>query len=161
MNQREVVQLVASLFGAYPSVPLRAETVLTYEKHLVDLDAKILQQAIRTMVLTSKFLPSIAEIREAAMNASHGPVRPALDAWGDVLAEIRRIGAYGAPMFSDGLVAEIVGMMGWRSLCHSDNDAADRARFMELYSHSAKQKRAALILAIGGASEVKKLAGGT
>ena len=60
---------------------------------------------------------------------------------GDVLAEIRRTGVYGVPSFADPLVTECVRIMTWRGLCLGENEAADRARFIELYDGLATRWR--------------------
>jgi hypothetical protein len=91
---------------------------------------------------TSKFLPTIAEIRAAAVEMAHGARRLGGEAWGDVGSEIRRVGAYGEPQFTDPVAAECVRLMGWRNLCLGTNDAADRARFVELYDGLAVRARA-------------------
>lgn len=133
MTKSEVVELVAVLSASYPSASLAERTVLVYEQMLEDLDCSAASAAVARLVQTSKWLPTIAEIRGAAYELAAVPRRLAGEAWGDVLSEIRRTGSYGIPRFVDPRTAECVRLMGWRNLCLSENDAADRARFADLY----------------------------
>lgn len=133
LTRLEVAQLVAVLADAYPRAPVSVETVKVYESLLADLEFEVTQQAVARLIATSKWFPTIAEIRAAVVEIRCGPRRSGVEAWGDVVKAIRFLGAYRLPTFDDPLVAECVRTAGWVNLCRSDNDAADRARFIELY----------------------------
>jgi hypothetical protein len=130
------------LAAAYRDAPISDDTAGVYETMLLDLPFAACQQAVARLICTSKWLPTVAEIRAAATDVERGPVRSGGEAYGDVLAEIRRTGSYGLPSFVDPLVAECVRLMGWRGLCLGTNEAADRARFVELYDALARRGRA-------------------
>lgn len=159
MKRSEAAELVMMLLGAYPHAKSTSSTSQIYETMLADLDVARARAAVSRLIATSRFLPTIAEIREAAVESEHGPLRSGADAWLDVVAEIRRIGVYGAPEFDDALTASIVRRWGWRALCDSTNDAADRARFVETYDGLARQARAVEVagLALPVAHDVKRL----
>lgn len=142
MTKADAAELVAILADAFPSARVTERTCQVYEAMLVDLDQSTAQRAVARLVATSKFLPTIAEIRAAVVDGQHGPRRLGAEAYGDVLAEIRRVGTYDLPTFSDPLVAECVRQMGWEALCRGTNDAADRARFVELYDGLSVRARA-------------------
>jgi hypothetical protein len=133
MTKADVTELVAILSAAFPGSSMSERTVEVYEGMLLDLDFEAAKKAVARLVTTSRFLPTIAEIRTAAFELEQGARRLAGEAWGDVLSEIRRTGSYGVPRFVDARTAECVRLMGWRNLCFSESDAADRARFAELY----------------------------
>lgn len=142
MKPSEAAKAVGVLQAAYPSARWSNETVQVYESLLVDLDFDLVTKAIARHICTSKFLPTIAEIRDAAADVALGPTRNGVDAWGDVGMAIRRVGSYGMPKFEDPIVAECVRIMGWRNLCLGDSpEAADRARFCELYADLQKKQR--------------------
>lgn len=142
MKRSEVAMLVAELMQAYPQSQTGPATSAIYERELEDLDRALALDAVRRLVRTSKWLPTIAEIRAAAVEVRNGPKRPAVEAWGDVVAAIRFVGSYQPePPFADPLVAEAVRLMGWRNLCLGDNDVADRARFCELYDGLQTRER--------------------
>lgn len=133
MTKADASELIAKLFAAYGQ-DFAPQTVAAYEGMILDLDRATTSAAICRLICTSKFRPSIAEIRAATLEQAAGHQRIGAEAWSDVLAEGRRVGTYGLPEFRDPLTAECVRQMGWRNLMTSSNDAADRARFIELYN---------------------------
>src|SRR6185369_4442715 len=142
MTPAEAAKSVAVLAAAYPNARWAAATIQVYEEMLGDLDFQLVKRAISRLVCTSKFLPTIAEIREASADLSLGPSRSPIDAWGDVTMAIRRIGSYFTPKINDPLVADCVRIMGWRNLCLGDSsEMADRARFAELYGDMQRKQR--------------------
>lgn len=144
MTRSEASQLVAMLVAAYAGSAARVsdETAEVYERMLLGLDAQAAQEAVVRLIRTSKWLPTIAEVLEAATALQSGVLRSGAEAWGDVVSAIRAVGHIGSPRFEDQLVADIVARWGWRQLCLSPNDAADRARFIELYDKLASRARA-------------------
>ena len=141
MKESEAAKLVSILMAAFPAGKGNDQTAMVYEAELVDLDAELASRAIRRMLRTSKFLPSIAEIRGAAVAEQRGPLTSGLEAWGALGEAIARIGHYQVPTFRDERLAECVRLMGWRYLCKSPNEMADRARFVELYEHLQDRER--------------------
>ena len=104
--------------------------------------------ALRALARTAKWFPTIAEVVEAC-DAVDAPEGVALEQWGIVCEAIRRVGVYGdMPKFVDPVTARCVSCLGWVYLCKSPNDAADRARFCELYGElqgrDRRERRAGL-----------------
>jgi hypothetical protein len=145
MTDLQVKKLVAVLLAAFPSSKATAETVTTYVRMLADLEYVAANAAVERLLATAKFLPTIAEIREAALTVNAGEIRPGGDAWGEVLRAIARHGRMRVPgqdfHFADPVTAQCVESLTWRELCDSENQAADRARFVELYDKLAAQNR--------------------
>lgn len=128
--------------AAYPSGRVSEATSGVYEAMLADIDRDVASAAVQRLIATSKFLPTIAELRAACADVQHGPRRRGEEAWGDVVAAIRHVGVYAAPPeFRDPLVGECVRLMSWRGLCLGDNEAADRAKFVSLYDGLATRAR--------------------
>ena len=140
MTKADVTELVAVLAAAFPGSQMSPKTVQVYQGLLLDLEPEAAKKAVARLVATSRFLPTIAEIRQAAFELERGPRRLGGEAWGDVVLAIRRVGSYEVPRFADPLTAKCVRMMGWKQLCLSENDAADRARFTELYDGLAERE---------------------
>ena len=66
MTKQEASKLVAALFAAYPSMKSASGTGPLYERMLLDLrEAKTATTAIKRIIESSKFWPSVAEIRDA------------------------------------------------------------------------------------------------
>ncbi len=143
MTKVESIKLVAVLLAAFPHSDTTAATSSVYEQSLADLDYQTADTAVRRLIATAKFRPTIAEIREAALELRQGPRRPGGEAWGDVLDAVSRFGSYRTPRFDDPLVSRAVDAFGWREICGSENQIADRARFIELYdsyTHVARRE---------------------
>lgn len=101
---------------------------------LKDLDGELLRAAALQHVATSKWFPSVAELREAAADIVNPDHRlTAMEAWGEVVSQIRSIGSYGRPQFSNPIIRRMVSDMGWANLCASEMPVADRARFIDGY----------------------------
>lgn len=141
MKESEVCELVAVLSAAFVRPPMTERTCQVYERMLLDLDRETAHRAVARLVNTSKWLPTIAEIRAASVELNLGARRAGAEAWGDVSEAVRKFGRYQEPSFSDPLVAECVRSFGWLSICDSTNDIADRARFIELYDQLAERGR--------------------
>lgn len=65
MKRSESAELVMLILGAYPNAKTTSGTSGVYESLLADLDAKAARQAVQQLIATSRFMPTIAEIREA------------------------------------------------------------------------------------------------
>jgi len=66
VKRSEAAELVMMLMGAFPNAKTSESTSQVYETLLVDLDVAVARRAVARLVATSRFLPSIAEIREAS-----------------------------------------------------------------------------------------------
>ena len=135
------MELVAVLMASYPYAKPSPKTYEVYERAILDLDAEVAQFGVSRLIATQKFLPTISDIRAAAVDAQAGHKRLGGEAWGDVGKAIGRFGAYRLPTFEDPLTAEAVRIMGWKELCASSNVTADRARFVELYDGLTSRAR--------------------
>jgi hypothetical protein len=146
-NRQDMEKIFKYLIGAYPNFSIPDVTLEVYAEFLKDLDADVLEEAIKMVVVTCKFFPSIAEIRSACADlvARSTGLPSAIDAWGEVLEKIHRYGntrlGGSVPEFSHPLIANLVRRFGWNDLCLSENEIADRARFLEAYEHAAKEAR--------------------
>jgi len=109
---------------------------------LRDIDGPVLKASALQHVSESKWFPSVAEIRKlAAMLVTPNRKTP-IEAWGDVKRQIKLAGYYRLPQFDDEITAGVVADMGWQSLCLSENEAADRARFIQGYEDAIKNEHA-------------------
>jgi len=63
MNKTEAVTLVTMLVTSYPGTRFDEGNAAAYEAAIADLDARETQDALADLVRTSRFLPSIADIR--------------------------------------------------------------------------------------------------
>ncbi len=148
MQRSETAQILTMLSAAFRDAPISEMTAELYETMLADLDFQACKTAVFRLIRTSKWLPTIAEVRGAVADVQLGPKRSGGEAYGDVLAEIRRTGYIGVPRFNDPVVSRCVELMTWRGLCLGENEAADRARFIELYDSLAERERRDVVAGI-------------
>lgn len=151
MKQSEAARIVAVLLVAFPSqgnkLSEKQQTTMAevFADMLGDLAYEQCNAAIRVLIQTRQFMPTVSEIRSTAIDMQRGPLRAGADAWGTVLHSIRRYGAYRRPgddfTFDDPTVARCVEALGWRELCLSESSVSDRARFIELYDKLAIEAR--------------------
>lgn len=145
MNKQETAKILAVidvLFKSARTQPVDvALQIEVWTEMLGDLEYRSVDLAIRSMAGTSTWAPSIAEIREAVLELEEGPVRAGGEGWRDFLDAVGRYGSYRVPVFSDPVVSRVVQSLGWKELCLSENQVADRARFIELYDKLACDER--------------------
>jgi len=139
----EITKALMVLAAAYPRFELPTATVEIYCRLLVDLDFDTLKAATLQCATIYKFFPTVAEIRLAAveLQTMAEGIPSEAEAWGEVVKGLREIGSYGYPKFSHELIDQVVKQFGWRNLCLSENQSADRARFMDAYSSAFKDSR--------------------
>lgn len=116
-----------------------------YALSLADVDFARCKAAVVRLVQTSRMMPSVADIRAELGIVQHGVVRAGAEAWGEVLRAMRTRGSHRSPgvdfEFADPITARVVTALGWLDLCASDNQAADRARFIEAYDQISRTER--------------------
>jgi len=142
----KVLASLAAAAAAYPNFVLKPETIQLYVSFLADIDDAALDQAMKTCIARGKFFPTIAEIREAAANLTTANLPAAAEAWGEVLEQMRRVGSYRQPEFSNPVISRVVSYFGWRELCISENLVADRARFLQAYEAEVQRGQETLQL---------------
>ena len=65
MTKPEAIKLIAVLRAAYPNQDITEETVELYAAMLADLDFSIAQESLQRHIATSRFFPTVAELRDA------------------------------------------------------------------------------------------------
>lgn len=150
MKESEVIEIVGMLVSAYSTSKLDAAAAQIYRKLLIDLPADVTRQAVTRLLTTSKWVPTIAEIRSAATDLRLGPARTGGEAWAEAIGAIRTVGIYGVPKWTDPVLAEALRLWGsWRSFCCSpEDDPGGRARFIEMYEQLAARTRADVVSGI-------------
>lgn len=141
MKRSDAAEIVMLLLGAYPQAKTSASTRQVYETMLSDLDTEHARVAVQKLIASSKWMPTVAEIRAAATELERGPLRSGADAWLDVLEQIRKEGYCGTPRFDDAIITALITRWGWSRICLEGSLEADRARFIEAYDSLARQAR--------------------
>lgn len=140
MSDVALAGAIAVLRDAYPRQEFPAASVRLYARMLDDLDGIQVAEAVRRLVRRSRWLPSIAEIREEVAEAQEG-LPSAAEAWS--LA----VGGTPRAQLPHIVVASIDAMGGRWTMLHADNQTALRAQFTRDY----EERRTLAVQAAAGA----------
>ena len=144
MTKQEFATLVVAMQAMYGEDFIGTEEALdVWYALLHDLDYQILAKALQQYMLTNKFKPTVAELREIYAEL----VSPVISDWSEGWEKVSRaIGHYGmyqeqAMESFDEVTREVVKRLGFQNICLSENIVADRARFAEIYQAIQRRKR--------------------
>lgn len=143
MKISDIEPIIRKLFAAYPNANPSKQTLAVYCEFLADIPLDHLRVVVNQCIIESvEFPPSAGKVRQRYIEMVTPPRLSADDAWGQVVRQIWAVGYIGTPELPDPIVARVVKNMGWRELCASENQMADRAHFMRLYTEAADRERA-------------------
>lgn len=146
MTDREFETVLLAIKAAYPNFNVLPDkyAMKVWFRALEDLDFRVVENAVWEHISTSTFPPSIAEIREKCA----ARLSPMVDDWGaaweEVQQAIRKYGSYReeeAMASMTRMTAVAVRRMGFRNLCQSENQVADRAHFQRMYEGMVKEEK--------------------
>ena len=139
-------KLLGSLLEEFPafknklSEDDRVKMFKAYHLILGDLDAEMLLKAALGVVGKATFYPSAGELRRAYFDLADAAanIPDAYQAWAEVKALFRRGYSMRYPPRADSVthprvLAALEGIGGWRYLCGSVNDMADRSQYVRAY----------------------------
>lgn len=137
-NHTDIAQIIGVLSAAFPNYKTSEHTAPVLYETLKDLPSDELKAAVLHCVSQPgrAFAPSIGEIRGAVgeLRKTSSGLPSSYEAWQEVLTQIRDNGGdFGKPVWSHPLVQRAVQAIGWRELRMSENQTADRARFLQCY----------------------------
>ncbi|WP_447579980.1 replicative helicase loader/inhibitor [Acinetobacter baumannii] len=146
MNRKEIINLLAIATANFPNMQERdmKPTAVLWEKSLSDIEYGTAEKALLKVLSTSRFFPTIAELREAIADITNPRSIDAMEAWGLIGQAIRKYGFYRqaeavASLPSD--VADMVKRFTWRELCLSENIDTIRAQFRMAWETQSKRKK--------------------
>ena len=108
---------------------------------LADIPVEVLRASALQHISESKWFPAVSDLRDASARILYPRRQTAIEAWGEVRRAFGSVGYYGAPQFSDDVTATVVAELGWRALCTSECQEADRARFLQGYDEHVKRAK--------------------
>ena len=101
-----------------------------------DLPYDVCNVSIQKYMLTNKFPPTVAEIREMAAEVVNGDPLTWGESWERALNAVRRFGSYNqlqALESLDPLTRKCVDSIGYMQLCMSENIMVERAHFQKIF----------------------------
>lgn len=146
MTRKEFAIFASALKALYPNndklLPNDAARNLWYEM-LGDIPFPVADAGLRKWAATEKWPPTIAEIRGFCVSAVAGEFPDWGSAWRETTDAIGRYGYQGedaAMAALSPMTREAVKRLGWRQLCMSENQEADRANFRMVYESLAERR---------------------
>ena len=146
MTKKEFAIFAAALKTYYPKEQLlpNSEAMELWFRQLQDIPYIVAEAALNKWVVTQKWSPSIAEIREMAVTVTAGEKPLWSDGWEEVVRAIKNYGSYGQKEAMESM-SEITRMavrrMGYIDLCRSENPVADRANFRMIFEQIAEREQ--------------------
>lgn len=146
MTKKEFATFAAALKTYYPKENLlpNSQAMELWFRQLEDIPYIVAEAALNKWVVTQKWSPSIAEIREMAVTITAGEKPLWSDGWEEVVRAIKIYGSYGQKEAMESM-SEITRMavrrMGYVDLCRSENPVADRANFRMIFEQIAEREQ--------------------
>lgn len=158
MTRQEAAGLVGIMIRAYPNSDKYTtkeavnETVNLWATLFSDDDSAIVGLAVKKHIMTSKWPPSVAEIREIMADITHPDLIPPDQAWAAVADLLYAESEYSSSPHRrlPPLIAQTVDAIGgWSTLYNlhcghhrGNKDGMDRVAFMDLYRPAYERARA-------------------
>ncbi len=137
--------LIKACYPKFTEIQGTAYTQLT-----ADIPEGVLAQAVKNVIKVSRYVPTVAEIREEASCILKAATRTKTpipeDEWEKVLKAMAQIGPYRAPKWECDITATAVKKIGWMTLCGADMSSLPylRAQFCQTWTKirdAAKMQR--------------------
>ena len=149
MNKEIITKGLALLKYTYPNTfkdYSKEDTemmIIVWLDAFIDDDPKSFEIAIKRIMKTSKWCPSIAEIKQEIAVINNPVLQLNVDEeWNTVLQAIRKYGYMQAAQAFETLkpeTLEIVKQVGWYKMCMSENIDYERRYFYELFNGMQKR----------------------
>lgn len=128
MTRAEALKLVKVLEAAYPRGEFTRERAEVYIRFLEPLDYRAANAAVAQLIATSRYLPTIAEIRETVARMTAGIPEPE-----EALEEVVEAARRGRYEFSHPAIRKAVDALGWEYIQYSEDPGVWRSQFLRLY----------------------------
>lgn len=166
MDKTEFAKFVTIIRSAYQKHDFLkdVDSLSFWYLMLKDLPYELALTALQKHIATSKWLPSVAELRQCASELVQGAPRDWSDEWSAVIQAVR---LYGYMREKDALetlapiTREIVRQIGWKTICFAEQSEiiSLRANFRMIYNQKAERVRERASLPTEVQSNIAKLAG--
>lgn len=146
MTSSEFATLAAALKTAY----MRDKFLATKEAYdlwfgmLGDLPYEAASNAVKRWILTEKWTPTIADIRERATQVMMPAIPDWSEGWEAVMNAIHRWGMHReseALATLPEIARKTVKRIGWQNICLSEEIGVERANFRQIYDAIAERER--------------------
>jgi len=157
MTKGDVVKLISAISVLYPKYKPAGKEELElkinmYFSLLRNVEKEVAWLSLQKWAVESSFPPTIHDLLQKSLEIKNTEYRLTVaEAWKQVMNAIEKYGYYQeeeAMKVLDPVVREIVKSMGFKQLCVSENNMADRAHFIKLFETHIKSKKKEALLPI-------------
>ena len=146
MNREEFANIAMAIKSYYPAqnVLPTPESIELWYRQLIDITYEVMTMALQKWVSLNRWAPTIADLREYALDVNTGAEDDWSEAWYKVLKLISKYGTYNAEKAigeMDDISKETVRRIGFMRICKSENIAVERANFRDIYNTLATRKK--------------------
>lgn len=143
MKKTEMAKLFAIIAEVYPTFEVSEFRIELFRKLLGDLDFAVVEKASYMHISTNKYPPTVAHIRQHAVEIMSLQPINANDAWDEVYRAIRKYGRPRADIAVQSLsplTARVVKSIGFTEICMSENPSVIRGQFIKLYNELLQEE---------------------
>lgn len=149
MTKEEFKTLTKGLKSVYASQNFLPDddSMKIWYRLLRDLPYEVAAAAAQRHMMTNRFPPTVADIREQSVKVADKDSKDWLEGWSQVSKVMSRFG-YNRPKEAiealtafDERTGRVVEMLGWQNLCMSENPTADRANFRQAYENMQMREK--------------------
>jgi len=148
MTKKEMVVILAILKEAFKDFQVTETRTSLWYDLLGDLNFKVVQVAVKKLILQSPYVPTISDIRKQIVEIMH-PIIDAAEGYGEVRRAIKEYGYDYAPEAFEGmspLTRKVCEYIGWQNICLSEEPSVIRGQFLKMYEQlNARQQENALL----------------
>lgn len=146
MVKKEFALFAAGLRTYYPNsnmLPNTQAVELWYEQ-LADIPYEVAEATLKKWVAVNKWPPTIADIREQAVQIREGAPAEWGEGWAQVMKAVSKYGFYQKQEALESMAPitrRCVERIGWSDICMSENVAVERANFRMIYEREAEREK--------------------
>lgn len=134
----EVVKLLTIIAAMYPKFEVNNFKIELWFDMIGDLSFQVAQMAVKKVMLTSEFPPTVAQIRKAAadITSSKDGILDAGKAWGEVQRAISRYGYRQSEKAFESMspiTRKVVKQISWKEICCCEELGVIRGQFMKMF----------------------------
>lgn len=164
MTKQEFAAFASALKTYYPREQLlpNEQAMKLWYQELADIPMQIAEAALRKWVSTSKWSPTIADIREMTVDVKRGDAPDWSEGWMKVNLAIKRYGRYRqaeAMESLDPITRKAVKNLGFQNLCDTEDIGYYTRRFQQIFEAEAKREQMRYQLPLGLQETIAEIQG--
>lgn len=149
MDKTQTAKLLMLIRASYPKQAdtlTKPEVAEVWHSALSDIEYEVAKLAVTKWLMTEKWMPTIADIRESCVSVQNKEVMDWSEAWSIVNDAVRKIGPYReeeAMSRFDDVTRETVQRIRYLTLCEMESSERDimRAHFRDIYNQIATRHK--------------------